>query len=44
MEVPPRFELEALIHPGVEYDWNQVQLQQKADTPPEVVQNLPANR
>jgi len=39
----PRSELEALIHPGVEYDWNQGQLQQKADTAPKVVQNLRAN-
>jgi len=35
--------LEVLVHPGVEYDWDQGQLQQKADTPPEVVQNLCAN-
>jgi len=40
---PPRSELEALIHPGVEYDWDQGQLQQKADTPPEVMQNLRTN-
>jgi len=35
--------LEALVHPGAEYDWGQGQLQQKADMPPEVVQNLRAN-
>jgi len=40
---PPRSELEALDHPGIEYDWDQGHLQQKADTPPEVVQNLRAN-
>jgi len=40
---PPRSELEALVHPGIEYDWDQSQLQQKADTPPEVVQNLHTN-
>jgi len=40
---PPRSELEALDHPGVEYDWDQGQLQQKASAPPEVVQNLRAN-
>jgi len=42
-EGPPWSELEALAHPGVEYDWNQGQLKQKADTPLEVVQNLRAN-
>jgi len=41
--VSPRFELEALIHPGVEYDLDQGQLQQNADMPPEIVQNLRAN-
>jgi len=40
---PPRSELEALDHSGIEYDWDQGQLQQKADAPPEVVQNLCAN-
>jgi len=30
-------------HPGIEYDWDQGQLRQKAGTPPEVVQNLRAN-
>jgi len=38
-----RSELEALVHPGAEYDGDQGQLQQKADTPPEVVQNFRAN-
>jgi len=40
---PPRSELRAPDHPGIEYDWDQGQLQQKAGTPPEVVQNLRAN-
>jgi len=35
--------LRALDHPGIEYDWDQGQLEQKVGTPPEVVQNLRAN-
>jgi len=38
-----RTEFEALAPPGVEYVWDQGQLKQKADMPPEVVQNLHAN-
>jgi len=40
---PLRSELETLVHSGVEYDWDQGQLKQMADKPPEVVQNLRAN-
>jgi len=40
---PPRSELKALVPPGVEYDWDQAQLQRKATTPPVVVQNPRAN-
>jgi len=40
--VPPRSELEALALPGVEHDWDQGQLKQKADTPPEVVKKTSA--
>jgi len=40
---PPRSELRTLDHPGLEYDWDQGQLQQKADIHPEAVNNLRAN-
>jgi len=40
---PPRSKLEAMGHLRVEYDWGQGQLRQKADTPPEVVQNPRTN-
>jgi len=40
---PPRSELEALDHPENEDDWDQGQLQKRAGTPPEAVQNLCAN-
>jgi len=40
---PPRSELGTLAHPGIEYDWDQGQLQQRANTSPEVVNHLRAN-
>jgi len=35
--------LETMVHPGVEYDWDQGQLKQMAEKPPEVVQILCTN-
>jgi len=32
-----------LAHPGIEYDWDQGQLQQRTNTPPEVINHLRAN-
>jgi len=32
-----------LAHPGIEYDWDQGQLQQRASTPPEAINHLCAN-
>jgi len=40
---PPRSELRTLAHPGIEYDWDQGQLQQKTSIPPEVINHLRAN-
>jgi len=40
---PPRSELRALAHPGMEYDWDQGQLRQKTGTPPEAINHLRAN-
>jgi len=40
---PPRFELRTLVHPGIEYDWDQAQLQQKTSTPLEAINHLRAN-
>jgi len=40
---PPQSELRALAHPGIEYDWDQGQLQQMSNTPPEEVNHLRAN-
>jgi len=40
---PPRSELRTLAHPGIEYDWDQGQLQQKTNILPGAVNHLRAN-
>jgi len=40
---PLQSELRALDHPGLEYEWDQGELQQKANIHPEAVNNLRAN-